>query len=125
MYNLIVLTYAYTYESITIIKLVKHIHHLISYVCVCVVRTFKIYCLRNLQAHTTVLLTSHHADHYILRLYLFYNWKFVPLNTFTHFLQLLCPAFGNHQSTVSMSSFFLASTYKLYAAFLFCLFHLA
>lgn len=27
MYNLIILTYAYTYESITIIKLVKHIHH--------------------------------------------------------------------------------------------------
>ena len=27
MYDQIILTYAYTYESITIIKLVKHIHH--------------------------------------------------------------------------------------------------
>ena len=27
MYDWIILTYAYTYESITIIKLVKHIHH--------------------------------------------------------------------------------------------------
>ena len=44
---------------------------------------------------------NHHALHYVPRIYLSYNWKFVPFDPFTHYphpqtYPIL--ALGNHQS---------------------------
>ena len=49
-------------------------------------RTFKIYYLSNFQIRNTIILiVFSYMIHYISMTYLFYTWKFVPLNPFTHF----------------------------------------
>ena len=45
----------------------------------------------------------HHAVHYIPMTYLFHNWKFVPLDSVTHFTHL--PTSGNHQSVLCIYEF--------------------
>ena len=57
-----------------------------SYIFLLVMSTFKIYSLSNFQIYNTVLLTIvTNAVHYIPMTYLFYNWKFVSFDHFTHF----------------------------------------
>ena len=42
------------------------------------VKMLKIYSLSKFQVYNKVLLTSHHAIHYIPRTYSSYNWQFAP-----------------------------------------------
>lgn len=59
--------------------------HIVNTIFV-VMRTFKICCLSNFQLCSTVLLTSHYTVCPIPSPYLSYNWEFVPLTLFTHFV---------------------------------------
>ena len=58
--------------------------YILLYFFVCVMRTFKIYSLCNFQIHRTVDI-SLYVLHDMAKAYSSYNWKFIPLSTFTHF----------------------------------------
>jgi len=69
-----------------------------------VIRTFKANLLCNFQMYSTILLTSHHAVHYIPMPYLFYNWKCVPLEP----LHLFCLPSHPHSAQASTILFFVS-----------------
>lgn len=54
---------------------------------------------------TVVLITVVNAVHYILGTYLFYNWKLVPFDTFTHFAHppTTLPLAPTNLSSISMN----------------------
>ena len=47
--------------------------------------TLKITLVAISNTHYSVINYGHHAVHHVPRTYLFYKWKFVPLDPFTHF----------------------------------------
>ena len=76
----------------------SHIHYSYNYsYFLCVVRTYKVYFLRNFQICITVN-CRHNAIQYLSSI-LSYNWKFVPLITFTHLPITLPTSSGKQQST--------------------------
>lgn len=99
-------------EMTTTIRLVNiHYNIVINFF---LMRLFKL--LSNYQVHNTVLLInySHHAAYYMLRTYLSYNWRFVPL-TILPILPTphISPLTTTNLFSVSMSSgCFLDSPYK-------------
>ena len=77
-------------------------------------RTFRTYTRDNFQiCHETTwnysINYSHHVGFYILKAYLSFNWKFVPLDDLHLILTPLSSASGNHKSILfffSMIYFF-------------------
>lgn len=63
---------------------------IVTYFSLLVMRTFKNYSLSNFQIQNAVLLTDHHAVHYISRTDLFRNWKVVPFDYLICFVAYLC-----------------------------------
>ena len=45
---------------------------------------------------------SHYAIHYIPRMYLLYNWKFVPFDLFYPFHHCQLSIFKNHQTVLKI-----------------------
>ena len=48
----------------------------------------------------SIIIHSRHAMHYIPMAYLFYNWRFVPFDSFAHFNPYSFPASGKYQSVL-------------------------
>ena len=92
-----------------IINLVSITLH--SYNIFLVMKTFKIFSLRNFQIHSKVLSNifnnNNHAVCYITSTYLSYNWEVLPSTTFPNFTSPHSPASGSYQSFC-----FWVSTYK-------------
>ena len=82
-------------------------------------RTFKIYSQQCSNMQYSITNNSHHAVYYILRTYLFYNWKFVPFDLLHPFHPLhtwlwhLPRVLSICELRVSICFCFLDSTYKV------------
>ena len=87
---------------ITTIRFVNMNHHtLLQFLCVCVMRTFKIHSLSNCQMHAIVLLTIVTMQNITSPglIYLITGNLYL-LTAFTYFILPLPPACGNHQSVL-------------------------
>ena len=75
-------------------------------------------CLRStisdFQIYNSIVNYSHHAVRYLSKTYLFYNWKFMPFDPYTHFAHSPQTISSNHQtlSCIFSTLVFFGSTNK-------------